>query len=59
MSSRSRDRFAIDLTEDYEIYGIDPNEDLDDWSFLDAKPEPLPEKTEEEHATRVPVHAVA
>ena len=44
----SRTPFSINLDEDYEIYGIDPNEDLDDWSFLDAKPEPIPEKDEEE-----------
>ena len=44
----TRDRFSINIDEDYELYGIDPNVDLDDWSFLDAKPEPIPEKTEEE-----------
>lgn len=44
----SRKPFSISLDEDYEIYGIDPNENLDDWSFLEAKPEPLPEKDEEE-----------
>jgi hypothetical protein len=43
-----RERFSINLDEDYELYGIDPNENLDDWSFLDAKPEPLPERTDEE-----------
>lgn len=44
----SRTPFSINLDEDYEIYGIDPNEDLNDWSFLEAKPEPLPERDEEE-----------
>lgn len=44
----SRVRYSINLEEDFELYGIDPNEDLDDWSFLDAKPEPIPEKTEDE-----------
>lgn len=44
----SRTPFSINLDEDYEIYGIDPNENLDDWSFLEAKPEPLPERDEEE-----------
>ncbi|OHT02531.1 hypothetical protein TRFO_30324 [Tritrichomonas foetus] len=48
MSLPKREAFSINLNEDYEIYGIDPNEDLNDWSFLDAKPEPIPEKTEEE-----------
>lgn len=43
-----RVRFSINLDEDFALYGIDPNENLDDWSFLDAKPEPIPEKTEEE-----------
>lgn len=47
-SSYAREAFSINLNEDYEIYGIDPNEDLDDWSFLNQKPEPIPEKTEEE-----------
>ncbi|KAH0787775.1 TKL family protein kinase [Histomonas meleagridis] len=41
-------RFSINLDEDYELFGIDPNENLDDWSFLDAKPKPIEEKTEEE-----------
>lgn len=44
----TRVRYSINLDEDFELYGIDPNEDLDDWSFLDAKPEPIPEKTDEE-----------
>lgn len=43
-----RDRFSINIDEDYELYGIDPDINLDDWSFLDQKPEPIPEKTEEE-----------
>ena len=46
--SGSRVRYSINLDEDFELYGIDPNENLDDWSFLDQKPEPIPEKTEEE-----------
>lgn len=44
----TRDRFSLNIDEDFEIYGIDPNEDLDDWSFLDTKPEPIPEPDEEE-----------
>lgn len=43
-----RQAFSLNLYEDYEIYGIDPDEDLNDWSFLDQKPEPIPEKSEEE-----------
>jgi len=48
MKSSERTRFSINLQEDFLIYGIDPNDKLDDWSFLDEKPEPIPEKTEEE-----------
>ena len=48
MKSTERLRFSIDLNEDFLVYGINPDEDLDDWSFLDTKPEPIPEKTIEE-----------
>ena len=45
---QKREAFSINLDEDFEIYGISPDVDLDDWSFLDAKPEPIPEMSDED-----------
>ena len=38
----------ITFDEAREFNDLIVNENLDDWSFLDEKPEPIPEKTEEE-----------
>jgi hypothetical protein len=48
MFGQSHDSFTVDFTEDDNACDIDPNENLNDWSFLNADPEPLPEQTEED-----------